>query len=60
MLMCQQLGGYRLAEIMGPFGLSNIGSVNFITTQIRKRIKESQKFSQPMQYAKQHIIKHAF
>ncbi len=39
MYMCQQLGGYNLAEIMRPFGLSNIGSVSFITTVIRKRIQ---------------------
>jgi hypothetical protein len=58
--MCQQLGGYRLPEIMRPFGLSNIGSMSFITTQRRKRIKESQEFSQDIQYVKPHIIKHAF
>ena len=46
MYMCQQLGGYRLAEIMRLFGLSNIGSVSFITTVIRKGIKESKELSQ--------------
>jgi chromosomal replication initiation ATPase DnaA len=60
MYMCQQLGGYRLAEIMRPFGFSNIGSVSFITTQIRKRIKKSQEFSQAIRFVKQHIIQHAF
>lgn len=58
--MSQQLGGYRLAEIMRPVGRSNIGSVSFITTQIRKRSKESQEFSQAIQYVKQHFIQHAF
>ena len=60
MYMCPQLGGYRLADIMRPFGLSNIGSVSFITTQIRKRIKESQEFSQAIRFVRQHIIQHAF
>jgi len=45
MYLCQQLEGYRLAEIMRPFGASNIGSVSFITTLILKRIKESEEFS---------------
>jgi chromosomal replication initiation ATPase DnaA len=60
MYICQQLGGFRLAEIMGPFGLLNIGSVSFITTQIRKRIKASQEFSQAIQSVRKHILKHAF
>lgn len=60
MSMCQQLGDYRLAEIMRPLGLSNSGSVNFITTQICKRIKASQEFSQAIQYVKQQFIQRAF
>ena len=59
MYMCQQLGGSRLAEIMRPFGLSNIGSVSFITTQIRKHIKEDEAFATAMQRVKRYIIKHA-
>jgi hypothetical protein len=57
--MCQQLGGSRLAEIMRPFELSNIGSVSFITTQIRKHIKEDEAFETAMQRVKGYIIKHA-
>jgi len=60
MYMCQQLGGYRLAEIMRQFGLSHIGSVSFITTQIRKRIKEHKAFAQAMQRVKRYIMKHAY
>jgi len=59
MYLCQQLGGSRLTEIMRPFGLSNIGSVSFITTQIRKRIKESKEFATVIQRVKRYIIKHA-
>ena len=59
MYMCQQLGGSRLAEIMRQFGLSNIGSVSFITTQIRKKIKESKEFATVIQRVKRYIIKHA-
>jgi REP element-mobilizing transposase RayT len=60
MYMCQQLGGYRLAAIMRQFGLTNIGSVSFITTQIRKRIKENKEFSHAIQRVKRYIIKHAY
>ena len=41
---CQQLGDYPLAEIMRSFGLGNIGSVSFITTQTRKRRKDNKEF----------------
>ncbi len=57
---CQQLGGYRLADLMGPFGLSNIGSVSFITTQIRKQRKENKEFFQTLQRVKGYILKHAY
>jgi hypothetical protein len=32
MYLCQKLGVHRLAEIMRPFDLPNIGSVSSITT----------------------------
>jgi len=57
---CQQLGGYRLAEIMSPFGLSNSGSVSFITTQIRKHRKDNKEFFQTFQQVKKYILKHAY
>jgi len=60
MYLCQQLGGYPLADIMRPFGLSNIGSVSFITTQIRKRRKADKEFCQTLQRMQRYIIKHAY
>ncbi|GJL65090.1 MAG: hypothetical protein NPIRA05_00610 [Nitrospirales bacterium] len=59
MYLCQQLGGHRLRDIMQAFGLSNVGSVSFITTQIRKRSRESQAFEKTLQQLKRYIIKHA-
>ncbi len=56
---CQQLGGYRLTEIMRSFGLSNSGSVSFITTQIRKQRKDNKEFFQTLQQVKRYILKHA-
>ena len=57
---CQQLGGYRLADIMCPFGLSTSGSVSFITTQIRKQRKENKECVQTLQQVKGYILKHAY
>ncbi len=58
MYFCQQLGGYRLREIMPQFGLSNIGSVSFITTQIRKHMKINHEFSGKIQTITRAILKH--
>ena len=57
--MCQQLGGYRLADIMDAFGLSNVGSVSFLPTQIRKRIKDTLDFAKTMQRIQRYVIKQA-
>ena len=57
--LCQQLGGYRLADIMDAFGLSNVGSVSFITTQIRKRISETPDFAKTIQRIQRYVIKQA-
>ena len=57
--LCQQLGGYRLTDIMDAFGLSNVGSVSFITTQIRKRIKDTPDFAKTMQRITRYVIKKA-
>ncbi len=59
MYLCQQLGGYRLMDIMRAFGLSNVGSVSFITAQIRKRITETSHFAKTIQRIKHYVIKHA-
>jgi len=59
MYLCQQLGGHRLADIMDAFGLSNVGSVSFITTQIRKRRHEDPALAKTVQRLKQYAIKNA-
>jgi len=59
MYLCQQLGGYRLADIRDAFGLSNVGSVSFITTQIRKRINENPDFAKTIQRMNVYVIKKA-
>ena len=59
MYLCQQLGGYSLTDIMRAFGLSNVGSVSFITTQIRKRREDNTDFAKSLQRLKHYIIKHA-
>jgi len=59
MYCCQQLGGYRLRDIMPQFGLSNIGSVSFITTQIRKHMKINHALSRKIQTITRYILKHA-
>ena len=59
MYLCQQLGGHGLVEIMGAFGLSNSGSVSFITTQIRQRIKADPSFATAIQGVTRYVMKHA-
>jgi len=59
MYICQQLGGYQLNDIMVHFELSNIGSVSFITSQLRHKIKADSKFERHIQKIKDYIIKHA-
>lgn len=59
MYLCQQLGGYKLSEIMTQFGLSNIGSVSFITSQIRKRLKNDRQLKKQVQQIKDYVIKNA-
>ncbi|WP_454063528.1 hypothetical protein [Candidatus Nitrospira salsa] len=57
--LCQQLGSYRLADSRETLGLSNVGSVSFITTQIRKRISESSDFAKTIQQIQRYVIKKA-
>lgn len=59
MYLCQQLGGYQLNDIMTSFGLSNSGSVSFITSQIRKNIKDDTKLGKEIQNIKTYIVKNA-
>ncbi len=56
MYFCQQLGGHRLADIMRAFGLSNIGSVSFITSQIRQHIKQDKAFAQAIRRVKRYLM----
>jgi len=59
MYMCQQLGGYQLNEIMTHFELSHIGSVSFITSQIRKNIRNDREFDKHVQNIKAYVMKNA-
>ena len=59
MYLCQQLGGHRLRAIMHTFGLSNVGSVSFITTQIRHRITNEPDFARTIQHIIRYLIKQA-
>lgn len=59
MYLCQQLGSYSLIDIMVNFGLRNIGSVSFITSQIRNDIRKDHGFDKQIQQIKAYIIKQA-
>ncbi len=56
MYLCQQVGGFQLNEIMLFFGLSNRGSVSFITSQIRKNMKDDLKLEREINKLKSMII----
>lgn len=57
--LCQQLGEYRLTDIMGEFELSNVGSVSFITSQIRNQSQEDPALAKTVQQLKRYVIKYA-
>jgi len=57
MYVCQQLGGYQLNDIMIHFGLSNIGSVSYITSQIRHNCKRDAKLARQIEKIKIYIVK---
>jgi putative transposase len=59
MHLCQQLTGAKLTEIASQFNLSNIGSVSFITHQIRKRAAENDLFNREINGLVISIIKKA-
>ncbi|MBV1882752.1 MAG: hypothetical protein KUG82_14025, partial [Pseudomonadales bacterium] len=44
MYLCQEISAAKLVDIAAYFGLGNIGSVSFITHQIRKRKREDDSF----------------
>ena len=59
MYLCQQLGGHSLASIMKKFGLSNVGSVSFVTSQVRKTRADDSEFAHELEQVKSFIIKQA-
>ena len=59
MHLCQELTGVRLGDIALVFGLLNIGSVSFITHQIRQKCAESHKLGSEIEAIRKSIIKQA-
>ena len=56
MFICQQLGGYSLKEIMEAFNLTNIGSVSYATTMVRKELNENKRFNREIEKLKAFIM----
>lgn len=59
MYLCQEIGALKLAEIARYFNLGNIGSVSFITHQIRKRRREDSVFAAKLERLIKSIVKKA-
>ena len=59
MHLCQELAGAKLIDIVAQFNLSNIGSVSFITHQIRKRADEDLLLRREIERLTKSIIKQA-
>jgi len=59
MYLCQQPANHPLQDIMIHFGLSNIGAVSFITSQIRQKCKNNSSFEKQIQKVQNYIIKQA-
>ncbi len=57
MYLCQEMADVKLNDIAEHFNLSHIGSVSFITSQIRKRKREDIKFARKIDAIVEHIIK---
>ncbi len=55
MFICQQLGGYSLKEIMKAFNLTNIGSVSYATTMVRKTLNDNKLFNKEIEKLKAFI-----
>ena len=47
MYLCQELANVKLKDIAEHFNLSHVGSVSFITHQVRKMKRESKAFGSP-------------
>lgn len=59
MYCCQQFGGFTLSEIMVHFGLSNTGSVSYVTCNIRRVMSDDTQLSNQVQKVKDYIIYNA-
>jgi putative transposase len=59
MYLCQQLAGYSLKEIMQAFELSHVGSVSFITSQVRQAMQEDLTLVDEVKRLQRYIVKNA-
>ena len=59
MYLCQELASAKLKDIADYFNLNHVGSVSFITHQIRKRKREDQVFSQKINRLIKSVVKKA-
>ena len=57
MYLCQEISAAKLVDIAAYFGLGNIGSVSFITHQIRKRKREDDSFKSEIDSVILYIIR---
>ena len=57
MHLCQELSGVTLREIAEYFGLKYIGSVSFISHQIRKEKQENRQLDKALGVVLDYIIK---
>ena len=59
MYCCQVLGDHRLSTITEYFNLSHVGSVSYITHQVRKRAAEDRQFANALDRLFAYIMKQA-
>lgn len=59
MYLSQELADVKLQEIADYFGLGHVGSVSFITHQVRKKKKQDRKYSQKIDALIRSIVKKA-
>ena len=59
MYICQEMAGARLKEIAAYFMLSHVGSLSFITHQIRQRKRTERRFSRLIEAVVRCVVKQA-
>ena len=59
MYLCQQLAMAKLTDIATTFQLGHLGSVSFITHQVRKRAKDDVRVRQQIERLIKSIVKQA-